>query len=167
MAIKLTNLEQLANIVQNRDGFLYKDLSLDIDQTKLVSPGFTISIPGVDIKASYDLAAIKNSLQNLFSTKPGERFLFPEYGLDLQEFLFSPITELNGNIIGTKIFTTINNWEPRVIVSRVNVFTDPDNNQYLINIIIDVPTLNITTTLETSLDIKKQSFTILPTSQIR
>jgi len=167
MAIKLTNLERLGNTLKNQPGYFYKDLSLDISQTKLFSPEFSIPVPGSDIKVSYDLAAIKNSLQNLFSTKPGERFLFPEYGLDLQGFLFTPITELNGEMLGSKIFTTINNWEPRVTVTKIDVFTDVDNNQYVINIYIEVPSLNINTVIESVLDTKKQSFIVLPTSQIR
>jgi phage baseplate assembly protein W len=167
MAIKLKSLERLGNTLDNRERYLYKDLALDITENEFLAPGFKIPVPGTDIKASFDLAAIKNSLQNLFNTKPGERFLYPEYGLDLQVYLFLPITELNANIIGSKIFNTINSWEPRVNVKNVTVIIDPDNNQYLINIIVDVPTLNINTTIETVLDIKKQTFTVLPTSQIR
>jgi len=167
MAIKLTNLQQFATDINKRSGYLYKDLALDIKQTEIVSPGFTIPVPGTDVAAAYDLAAIKNSLQNLFSTKPGERFLYPEYGLSLEEFLFSPITELNANILGSKIYNSINKWENRISVQNVDVFTDADNNRYFINIIINAPTLNLNTTIESVLDIRQQSFVILPTSQIR
>jgi phage baseplate assembly protein W len=164
MAIKIKNLEQIAkNYTTKR--YIYKDLSLDITQTKIEAPGFKLAIPGTDIKADFDLGAIKNSLQNLFNTKPGQRFLFPDYGLDLNQFLFQPITELNGNIIGSKIYNTINKYEPRVKAKRVDVTLDPDNNQYWINIIVDIPLLSIQTVVETRFDIKRQSFIILPTSR--
>jgi phage baseplate assembly protein W len=164
MAIKIKNLEQVSkNYTDQR--YLYKDLSLDISQTKIESPGFKLAIPGTDIRASFDLSAIKNSLQNLFNTKPGQRFLFPEYGLDLNQFLFQPITQANGNVIGNKIFTTINKYESRVKVRRVEVLLEPDNNQYVINILIDIPLLNIQTTIETNFDLRRQSFIVLPTSR--
>lgn len=164
MAIKIKTLEQISKNYTARQ-YVYKDLSLDIAQTKIESPGFKLAIPGTDIKADFDLGAIKNSLQNLFNTKPGQRFLFPDYGLDLNQFLFQPITELNGTIIGNKIFTTINRYEPRVRVTKVNVIIDPDNNQYLINILVNIPLLNVETVIETRFDIRKQSFIILPTSR--
>jgi phage baseplate assembly protein W len=164
MAIKIKNLEQVSKNYTDQQ-YLYKDLSLDISQTKIESPGFKLAIPGTDIRASFDLNAIKNSLQNLFNTKPGQRFLFPDYGLDLNQFLFQPITQANGNIIGNKVFTTINKYESRVKVRRVEVLLEPDNNQYTINILIDIPLLNIQTTIETNFDLRKQSFVILPTSR--
>jgi phage baseplate assembly protein W len=166
MAIKLSNLKNIARDFSEQN-YLFKDLALDISQTEIREPGFEIAVPGSDIRASFDLAAIKNSLQNLFSTKPGERFLFPEYGLDLTEFLFTPITESNANILGEIIFNTINIWESRVSVENVQVTMDVDNNQYLINIIISVPILNLNTSIEALIDIKKQALIILPTSQIR
>jgi phage baseplate assembly protein W len=166
MAIRLKNLERIAK-KYTEQSYLYKDLALDLTLTNQSTPGFPLPVPGTDIKASFDLGAIKNSLQNLFNTKPGQRFLFPEYGLNLDQFLFQPITEANGNVLGNKIFTTINSSEPRVRVSNVQVFLDPDNNQYLINILLDVPSLNVETVIESVLDIKKQSFIVLPISRNR
>lgn len=165
MAIKIKNLEKIAN-TYTEQRFIYKDLSLDISQTKIQAPGYTIPVPGADIRASFDLAAIRNSLQNLFNTSPGQRFLFPEYGLNLRPFLFSPINEANGNVLGNKIYAGINTWEPRVRIKNVQVKLDPDNNQYVINILMDIPSLNLSTTINTVLDIKKQTFQVLPTSRI-
>lgn len=164
MAIKIKSLENLSKNYSEQQ-YLFKDLALDITETKLYAPGDTLPVPSTDIKASFDLAAIRNSLQNLFNTVPGQRFLFPDYGLDLYQWLFTPITEANGNTLGNKIYSTINNYEPRVNVKNVDVILDPDNNQYLINIIINIPYLNVQTTINSVLDIKKQSFIIVPNSR--
>lgn len=164
MAIKLKTLEKIAsNYTEQR--FIYKDLSLDIAQTKIEAPGYKIPVPGTDIQASFDIGAIRNSLQNLFGTSPGQRFLFPQYGLNLRPFLFSPITEANGNALGNKIYAGISKWENRVRVKNVQVNLDPDNNQYIINIILEIPPLNLVTRIDTVLDTKKQTFQILPTSR--
>jgi phage baseplate assembly protein W len=164
MAIKLKSLERIAKTF-TQQSYLYKDLALDLSISQVESPGNLLPVPGADIKAAFDLGAIRNSLQNLFNTKPTERFLFPEYGLNLDQFLFSSITEANANVLGNKIFTTINIYEPRVKVKNVQVIIDSDNNQYLINIYIDIPVLKIQTTIETLLDLKRQSFIVLNTSK--
>jgi phage baseplate assembly protein W len=164
MAIKIKSLEQTSKNY-TEVGYLYKDLALDIALTALTSPGYTVPIPGSDIKSSNDLAAIQNSLQNLFNTKPGQRFLFPKYGLNLNSFLFEAVNEPNGQIIGNTIFNAINEFETRVTPIKVNVILDPDNNQYLIDIFLSIPLLNINTTIQTVLDIQKQSFIVLPNTK--
>lgn len=164
MAIVIKELQQIANSY-TETGYIYKDLALDIQQTALISPGFPTTVPGTDIKASFDLAAIINSLQNLFNTLPGQRFLFPEYGLNLYQFLFTPITNFNAQVLGDKILRSVEIYEPRVLVRRVNVQPDPDNNQYFITIVIELPALNIITETAFSLDTKKQSFIYLPNSK--
>lgn len=164
MAIKIKELESIASTYID-NGYLYKDLALDIEQGIITKFGYSTSVKTSDIKASYDLAAIINSLQNLFNTLPGQRFLFPEFGLDLNRFLFAPITRLNGQALGDKIMQSIKLYEPRVIPRQVNVNLDPDNNQYFLNIIITIPQLNLTTETDFILNTKKQSFIYLPTSK--
>jgi phage baseplate assembly protein W len=164
MAIRIKELEKIAKTyTENR--YLYKDLFLDISRTKIEAPGYPLAVPGTDIKADFDLAAIINSLTNLFNTLPGQRFLFPRYGLDLYQFLFEPITEFNGEIIGNTIYETIKTYEPRVIPKQIKVKLLPDENQYDITIVIEIPALRLIAEPEFLLDIKKQSFIFLPTSR--
>lgn len=164
MAIKIKTLEQITDNYKSKQ-YIYKDLFLDFEQTKITSPGFQQSLQSNDIKVDYDLAAIINSLTNLFNTLPGQRFLFPEYGLDLNQFLFSPITIDNGDLIGNIIYNGIRTFEPRVTPQKVNIAADPDNSQYFVTIIINIPIFNINTGLDFLLDIKKQSFIFLETSR--
>lgn len=164
MAIKIKNLESLSSEYTLKK-YVYKDLSLDIGITKIESPGFKLPVPGADIKASFDREAISNALANLFNTLPGQRFLFPEYGLDLYQFLFEPITKFNGEILGRKIYDAIKKFESRVIPRQVRVIADNDNSTYDITIVIEIPVLNQTTETQFALDIKKQSFITIPTSR--
>ena len=164
MAIKIKQLERVANSYTEK-GYVYKDLFLDITQTALLSPGFEIPVPGSDIKASFDIGAVVNSLTNLFNTLPGQRFLFPQYGLDLYQYLFEPLTQINGESLGRKIYDSIKLYEPRVVPRKVNVQVDPDRNQYTVNIVIEIPILNIVSTTDFLFDVKKQSFIYLPTSR--
>jgi phage baseplate assembly protein W len=164
MAIKLKTLERLAKTYTEQK-YLYKDLALDLSKTIINTPGFLTSVPGNDIKTSFDKEAIRNSLQNLFNTLPGQRFLFPEYGLDLYQFLFLPVTQSTGEAIARKILQGVERFEPRVIVQRVNVQPLPDQNTYFITLILQLPAFKQLTTLQGELNIKSQSFIFLPTSR--
>lgn len=161
MAIRIKDLETLTEQYTTQR-YVYKDLSLDLSRTKIKTPGLQIPAPGTDIKSSFDLEAIGNSLTNLFNTEKGQRFLFPEYGVNLKRFLFAPITTETGQQIGNTIYNAIKNYETRVIPKTVEVVADPDGNLYEITAIIEVPILNLTSELGFIFDTKKQSFISVP-----
>ena len=60
-----------------------------------------------NLKAQYDLGAIKNSIKNIFVTFPGQKLLNPTFGLNLMQFLFLPISEVTANLIGQRIVNGI------------------------------------------------------------
>lgn len=160
MAIKLTNLEKLSDEYKLQS-FVYSDLHLDITTSSDYSAEALRVIKKNDLKADYDLNAIKNSLNNLFNTKPGQRFLFPNYGLNLSQFIFEPITEYNGRLIGEKIVRSIQLFETRVILKQCNVDLMPDDNQYNITLILEFPVFNTRASINTLLDIRSQIFTFV------
>jgi phage baseplate assembly protein W len=165
MAIRIKDLEALAeDYTSNR--YVYKDLSLDISKTKIVAPGLLLPTPSTDIKASFDLEAISNSLTNLLNTSQGQRFLFPDYGINLRRFLFQPITVNNGQAIGNLIFDTIKKYETRVQVEKVDVIADPENNLYEVSVIINIPLVSRTSEITFVFDIKRQTLISLPVSNI-
>ncbi len=121
----------------------YSDLFLDmkIDYTK-TSPLNNFK-EQKDITIDYDIEAIKNSIFNIFTTIPGQKILNPTFGLNLLYFLFSGISELNGRILGETVLKGLQKYEPRVLVKNIDVFADIENQQYDVNMIISVPSLNI------------------------
>jgi len=164
MAIRLKTFEKAASTYTEQQ-YVYKDLALDIGVQKFTAPAFPQPINSNDVQPSFDLAAIKNSLTNMFNTLPGQRFLFPEYGLDFYQFLFEPITLANADLIGNAIYSKIQIYEPRVNVVRVLVEADPDRSSYNITIIITIPIFNQTAELPFTFDVKSQSFISIPTSR--
>jgi phage baseplate assembly protein W len=164
MAIKISNLQQISDQYKQKD-YYYKDLHLDFEKSSNFSTSLNRKIEGNDVKIDFDESAIRNSLRNLFNTKPGQRFLFPLYGLDLYQFLFEAVSEFNGQLIGEKIVTSIENFEPRVSVVECNIIAKPDDNEYDITIVVKIPILNSVASINTLLDIKNQSFIFLETSR--
>ena len=166
MAIKISNLQQISDQYKQK-AYYYKDLHLDFEKDGVFSMFLNKKTEGNDLNVDYDESAIKNSLRNLFNTKPGQRFLFPLYGLDLYQYLFEAVSEFNGQLIGEKIVTSIENFEPRVRLRECNVVAIPEENQYDITIIIEIPIFNSLATLNTVLDVKTQTFIFVETSRNR
>ncbi len=164
MAIKITNLDQIAKDYETKE-YLYKDLHLDFAKNYVFNSSLKSRIEGNDLQVDYDTNAIINSLKNLFNTRPGQRFLFPLYGLDLNPYVFEAITLENGRVIGEKISDSIETFEPRVTLMQCNVQSDPDQNQYNITIIIYIPLFNTTSSINSTLDVKTQTFIFVETSR--
>ena len=111
--------------------YLYSDLHLD----------FTNPI-NKDVPADYDLAAIRNSIYTLFNTLPGQNLLNPEYGLNLLQYLFAPVSPAVARLIGDKIVKSLSVYEPRINVQNVNVELNSDDQMYTLTLSILVPSLN-------------------------
>lgn len=130
--------------VRNKPGVpIYTDLRFDIQQNTVKSPGLESKNIVKDLLVSNDIDAIKNSLFNLFTTIPGQKILNPIYGLNLLQFVFTGISEINANNMGNLILEGINKFEPRIEVKKIFIFPDIENQQYEIGLRLDVPSLNI------------------------
>jgi phage baseplate assembly protein W len=142
MAIKLDILKDRKN-TDNFRQYSYADLKLDLELNSHLpnKPVGTNKNPQ-DLKINYDEEAIYNSIRNIFNTKKGQKILSPEFGLDLEQYLFENVSEENADILGKTIYEELSFYEPRIIVDNVNIIALPDNNEYQITIAVTIPTLN-------------------------
>jgi len=126
------------------EDYRYSDLSLDLEKAYIPFGQSNLTRKGgnSDIKTDFDEHAIANSIRNLFSTRPKQRLLNPEYGLDLQQFLFENVNEYSARLIGRKIDQGIKKYEPRITLRKIDIVVDAENNKYIISINIYVPSLN-------------------------
>lgn len=69
-------------------------------------------------------ADIKESLYILFSTRPGERMMQPEFGCDLSFLIFEPINAGLIGVIEDKIQHAILHFEPRITLENVEINSD-------------------------------------------
>ena len=142
--IKLTDTA-VSNIDNNslKQGYLFKDLFLDLDTSVFYNKQFNKSTILKDVQGLYDENAVLNSITNAFLTAPGEKILSPEFGLDLRRYLFEPISDFSSFAIKDDIQNRLPLMEPRVEIEGVSVIPDPDNNEYRINLQINIPSLNV------------------------
>ena len=96
-----------------------------------------------------DLITIKNetaiarSIRNLVFTTPGERFFNPDLGSRIKETLFENIDSRTSAVLKEEITTTINNYEPRVELKKVDCIPDYDNNAYDVRITYDIVGIDV------------------------
>jgi phage baseplate assembly protein W len=122
---------------------IYTDLMLDLESNYTLDPKLEAKDTIKDLEVSNDIAAIKNSLFNLFTTIPGQKILNPIYGLNILQFLFTGISDDNARAMGNVILRGIQKYEPRVEVVKIYVMADIENQTYEIGLKLNVPTLNI------------------------
>ena len=82
-----------------------------------------------------DEADIKSSLEILLSTRLGERVMVPDYGCNLDELLFKPLTLTLKTFVIDLIKTAILYYEPRIDPNKIDIDpTDELEGVLLINL---------------------------------
>lgn len=59
----------------------------------------------------------------LLSTLPGERIFHPDYGCNLNQFIFEPVTYQLVNRLQREILKSIDRWEKRIEAVEIDVLS--------------------------------------------
>ena len=86
----------------------------------------------VDSKV-YDLEAIYQSIHNIISTEKGQRLFLPEFGVNLWQYLFEPMTDAIVFQVYLEIYEAIEIWEPRVKLSNKSTY-EPNYENHTIDL---------------------------------
>ncbi len=127
--------------------YVYCDLHLDLSMANNIGNGLNTQESN-DITVDYDYNAIKNSLTNIFSTRPGEKILNPSFGANLEQFLFDRVDSIRGKILGNTILENITNYEPRVNVQSVQVQPVPDKQLYYVLLVYQILNIGVVDKLQ-------------------
>lgn len=74
---------------------------------------------------------IDQAIHVILSTSPGQRVMRPEFGCRLQELVFSPNNSLTAAQARRFVEEALGMWEPRIIVTRVEVRPHPNQDNCL------------------------------------
>lgn len=144
MAIKLDIVKPTTAVETARKaGYLYKDIQFDLKSSYTQGTELFKSVNVQDLKAIYDITAVITSLKNILTTSPGEKLLNPLFGLDLRDYLFEIVSQTKAYFLGQKILTGIAIQEPRVSVDYIDIVAIIDEMEYVIDIVLSVPSLNV------------------------
>jgi len=87
-----------------------------------------------DVTILKDIDAVKQSVKNLVLTGKGERPFQPRLGSDIRKLLFEPVDEFTALDIEEQVRVTIDNFEPRIKINRLDVISEPDNNRFKLSL---------------------------------
>jgi len=123
--------------------YVYGDLHLDFELKWKLNNKY-LSDPGIksEVRVDYNVQAIRNSIQNIFNTKKGQKILNPEFGLDLGQYLFESVSYETAEEISNTIQRELPKFEPRIILNNINIEGFEDTNEYIITLSISIPELN-------------------------
>jgi phage baseplate assembly protein W len=87
--------------------------------------GFPLS-PDADGKLGYigGLDLVRQSIETILDTDPGERIMRPSFGCGLRRYLMAPNTLTTRTAMADDITAALNTWEPRIQVTNVSVTSD-------------------------------------------
>ena len=102
----------------------FKDLSMSFKYNPLNG----------DLIALKNANAIARSIRNIVFTVPGEKFFQEDFGSDVSQSLFENFDDLTATTIRDQIESSVERFEPRVNLRKVQV--NPDFDQNLFNVII-------------------------------
>jgi phage baseplate assembly protein W len=139
MSIKIESIKD----IKNAENLKYQDLMLDFEYSYTQNSEFLKTNEIKDLKVSYDINAIRNSIQNMFLTNRGEKLLNPYFGIGLGDFVFDQVSESTAKDIGDAIVNNIATFEPRIKLNNVNISANEEDNSYTISLIISIAQLNI------------------------
>ena len=100
--------------------------------------GFSTVNRDFDSNTLYDYELARTDLLNAFYIKKGEKLEVPDYGTVVWDLLFEPFTPITQTLVRNRIETVLENYEPRVTVTSVDIvdpeFQHMDNNSLNISI---------------------------------
>jgi hypothetical protein len=101
-----------------------------MDEARLFGRG--ISFPprvGSDGRVAWSAgpANIREAIQVVLQTEPGERLQLPEFGGRLRAVLFEPNTVATRRLVQEQIDRALKLWEPRITLSSITVEEDADD----------------------------------------
>ena len=103
-----------------RSAKIYKDLNLNFGRHPMTK----------EIQTLTDASAVKRSVRNLVQMGEYEKPFHPEIASGVRDVLFENITPFSAQTLSRKIEDVITNFEPRALLTGVEVIPRFDNNQY-------------------------------------
>jgi phage baseplate assembly protein W len=141
----VTQLDDLST-VKDTTNFLYKDLRLDLTDVTTTSVYKSNSINSTpttkDLAASLDEEAITNSIKNWFRTAQYTRLLNPDLKMDFRSYMFERCDSYTAYFLGMMLNQTLPALEPRINIETCTITVDTDNDCFIIELVITIPTLN-------------------------
>ena len=105
-----------------------------------------------DVVRRYDENEVKTALKNLILTRNYERPFHSEIGSPIRALLFEPASPMLNVTLKRAIIDVVNNFEPRVVLTDVQVNSSPDTNSIYVTLYFKLQNTERPLTLELTLE---------------
>lgn len=75
---------------------------------------------------------IRQAIQIILSTAPGQRVMRPDFGCRIRELVFAPNNEATAGLAARYVGEALAQWEPRIRLERVEAVADTENENRLL-----------------------------------
>lgn len=133
----------MAKAFSIEDGNLQSQISVSVQRSQYsdIDLMFTPK-PSGDIYKKLDAAAVKQSVKNLLLTNFYEKPFEPNYGGNLNAFLFALDAEFNESEVKRRVFNAIENYEPRARALACDAKINGANNSISVSVLVRVVSTN-------------------------
>ena len=101
-----------------------------------------------DLSVVHNDNSIKQAVKKIILTSPGEKPFQPLVGSSVNRLLFEPLDAFTADTIAEEIRTTINQYEPRVSLTKVEVTPILEGNKLNVSLEYKIVGLPIVETIE-------------------
>ena len=105
------------------DAQLKNDITRNVRQYRDLDLFFSKKTERKDINVLTDILAVKRSVRNLILLNHYEKPFHPEIGASIRDALFEPNDSFSINVMENRIRDTLQNYEPRIILEKVEAVT--------------------------------------------
>lgn len=95
-------------------------------------PTFSLASKGVEMASGAE--DIRQSLEILLNTRPGERVMQPDFGCDMGDFVFEPLNTTTKTLMKDRIQRAILYYESRIDVQNITLEDAPEGGMLMIDI---------------------------------
>lgn len=85
-------------------------------------------------KENTDALAINNSIRNILLTRRGSVPGNPRFGSDLHSLIFSQLDSLTESVAKSIVFSSLSEFENRIIINNINIKSIEEYNKIVISI---------------------------------
>lgn len=136
------------------------DLELDLSFNEIKERPLNAKESTIDLQRTINEGSVAVSLRNLFNTYSCSLLLNPEIDFNLSHYIFEPINTTSAWFLGYDIMQYLPLYEPRVIITGVNVIANANEALYMIKIKLIVPDVS-EEEIEISSVLNQEGFSII------
>ena len=118
------------------------DLRLDLKFNEIKERPLNAKESTKDLQRVVNEESVIVALRNIFNTHECSRLLNPQMRFELSSYLFQPLSRTKAWFLGYDIYQMLPKWQPRVRVQSVQITPNFEQDCYLIDLQILIPSVS-------------------------